>query len=155
MVAASRPQPRTPDRMGGGTRQPWSSSPWRLLSLALGTIALARHAMGSNCFSLVEESQWSLIISHNASQAAISLAVSGAGPEVLTCLHRQPDTLYRYQHLLSCAHSEGVPHLLCLSFLAWPKKAAIKRYCVLTDKKKNFFVDSGPGGVNGGVHFTR
>jgi hypothetical protein len=81
--------------MGGGTRQPWSTAA-RLLSLALGTIALARHAMGSNCFSLVEESQWSYIISHNISQAAISLVVSEAGPEVLTCLHRQPDTLYRY-----------------------------------------------------------
>ena len=57
-------------------------------------------------------------------------------------------------HLISYVHSEVVPHLLCLLFLAWPKKAAIKRYYVLTDKKKNFFVDSGPGGVNGGVHFT-
>jgi hypothetical protein len=51
----------------------------------------------TNCFSLVDETQWSLLINHSPAQAAITLTVAGGGPEVLTCLNRQPEAVYRYR----------------------------------------------------------
>ena len=93
-VACSTRLPK-PDKMSATSR----GACWprvvaaRLLWLLL---SLGRTESALNCFSLVDESQWSLIINHNASQAAISLTVAGAGPEVITCLRREPEVVYRY-----------------------------------------------------------
>jgi hypothetical protein len=50
-----------------------------------------------NCFSLLDESEWDLIMSHDSSESSMSLRVAGAGPEVLTCLHNNPQAIYRYR----------------------------------------------------------
>ena len=48
-----------------------------------------------NCFSQVDELKWSLVVEHNATTASIAVLVSGAGPNVITCLNRQEGTDYR------------------------------------------------------------
>jgi len=48
-----------------------------------------------NCFSQVDELKWSLVVQHHTSNASLSVAVTGAGPNVLTCLNRQQDANYR------------------------------------------------------------
>ena len=83
-----------------GCWNPWRAAAtetcYRLLFLGLWATALGGTLTGAiNCLSLVDESQWSLIIIHNPDLAVISLAVAAAGPEVLTCLNRQPDAKYR------------------------------------------------------------
>jgi len=42
-----------------------------------------------NCFDLVDESQWDLVVGLNLTTASLSVVVSGAGPPVITCLNRQ------------------------------------------------------------------
>lgn len=42
-----------------------------------------------NCFDLVDESQWDLVLGLNLTTASLSVVVSGAGPPVITCLNRQ------------------------------------------------------------------
>eukprot|EP00092_Neocalanus_flemingeri_P050518 GFUD01058419.1.p1 GENE.GFUD01058419.1~~GFUD01058419.1.p1 ORF type:complete len:595 (+),score=197.68 GFUD01058419.1:320-2104(+) len=42
-----------------------------------------------NCFDLVDESQWDLVLGLNMTTASLSVVVSGAGPPVITCLNRQ------------------------------------------------------------------
>lgn len=81
----------------------------RLLSLGLAAMTMGGTAGATNCFSVVDESQWSLIINHNPYQAAISLTVAGGGPEVLTCLRRQPEAVYRIL-LLGDAGSQQFLH---------------------------------------------
>lgn len=66
--------------------------------LPLQLLLLARASCDEylNCFSLVDENRWSLVVSLNESSA--SVIVAGAGPQVRTCLNRQrqqEDTRYR------------------------------------------------------------
>jgi len=64
-----------------------------LLTLGLGVAlppALPQQDINTiNCFDLVDESQWDLVLGLNLTTASLSVVVSGAGPPVITCLNRQ------------------------------------------------------------------
>lgn len=46
-----------------------------------------------NCFSLVDENKWGLVVSLNLTTATVTVA--GAGPQVLTCINRQQNLVYQ------------------------------------------------------------
>ena len=47
---------------------------------------LGQDPLPKNCFSFVDESQWSRVLGFNATSASLSVLVEGAGSSVQTCL---------------------------------------------------------------------
>jgi len=67
----------------------WLQTLWGL-GLALPPAPLPQQDINTiNCFDLVDESQWDLVLGLNLTTASLSVIVSGAGPPVVTCLNRQ------------------------------------------------------------------
>ena len=65
-----------------------------LLLTWLTTAALAQDPLPKNCFSFVDESQWSRVLGFNSTSASLSVLVEGAGSSVQTCL--------RYTFIQTC-----------------------------------------------------
>ena len=57
-----------------------------LLLAWLATATLAQDPLPKNCFSFVDESQWSRVLGFNSTSASLSVLVDGAGSSVQTCL---------------------------------------------------------------------
>ena len=57
-----------------------------LLLTWLTTASLAQDPLPKNCFSFVDESQWSRVLGFNSTSASLSVLVEGAGSSVQTCL---------------------------------------------------------------------
>ena len=57
-----------------------------LLLIWLSTTSLAQDPLPKNCFSFVDESQWSRVLGFNSTSASLSVLVEGAGSSVQTCL---------------------------------------------------------------------
>ena len=57
-----------------------------LLLVWLATATLAQDPLPKNCFSFVDESQWSRVLGFNSTSASLSVLVDGAGSSVQTCL---------------------------------------------------------------------
>jgi len=67
----------------------WLQILWGL-GVALPPVPLPQQDINTiNCFDLVDESQWDLVVGLNLTTASLSVVVSGAGPPVITCLNRQ------------------------------------------------------------------
>lgn len=55
---------------------------------------LGQDPLPKNCFSFVDESQWSRVLGFNSTSASLSVLVEGAGSSVQTCLRRTKDDVY-------------------------------------------------------------
>jgi len=65
-----------------------------LLLIWLSTTSLAQDPLPKNCFSFVDESQWSRVLGFNSTSASLSVLVEGAGSSVQTCLRRRSGDIY-------------------------------------------------------------
>lgn len=65
--------------------------PWVLLA----SWVIAQDPLPKNCFSFVDESQWSLVLAFDPGSASLEVRVGGAGASVLSCLRRREDAVYQ------------------------------------------------------------
>jgi len=65
-----------------------------LLAWLMATATLAQDPLPKNCFSFVDESQWSRVLGFNSTSASLSVLVDGAGSSVQTCLRRRKEDVY-------------------------------------------------------------
>jgi len=65
-----------------------------LLLTWLTTATLAQDPLPKNCFSFVDESQWSRVLGFNSTSASLSVLVDGAGSSVQTCLRKRSGDVY-------------------------------------------------------------
>lgn len=93
--------------------RPRPAPAWPWLALLLLTAAAASKLPQQdintlNCFDLVDETQWGLVVGLDPGRASLAVEVAGAGPPVITCLNRQ--TVRYLVSLVGDTHSQ--PFLL-------------------------------------------
>lgn len=83
------------------------------LCLCLGVGGFSEPDLTINCFSLVDESRWGLVVKINVS--SLTVDIQGTGPQVRTCLNRQHDSEYQ----ISVSGDDGSDQYLDSSIHSW------------------------------------